>query len=210
MVQRCSQIQPAGSPLTPPPAPPPPSPVPSLPSITPSPTPSSPSVKNLYFISELWSSSAQLSADKAQEALERRHGYLDDEGGRKGGEGVETWRRGVRGGRGREGGGGFGGGWRRKGRQAGTQPPRGTSPSPRYLFFFLPPCCPSLVSPPLTASTGPSPHPPLPWRQGSISAGGSEQPRSLRLSEGLDASANVPTTQHNRAEATCRRSKKNI
>lgn len=43
--------------------------------------PSFPSVKNLYFISELWSSSAQLSADKAQEALERRHGYLEEGGG---------------------------------------------------------------------------------------------------------------------------------
>lgn len=43
--------------------------------------PSFPFVRNLYFISELWSSSAQLSADKAQEALERRHGYLDGDGG---------------------------------------------------------------------------------------------------------------------------------
>ncbi|KAK1897880.1 Elongation factor Ts mitochondrial, partial [Dissostichus eleginoides] len=45
-----------------------------------------PSVRNLYFISELWSSSAQLSADKAQEALERRHGYLDGKGGEGAGE----------------------------------------------------------------------------------------------------------------------------
>lgn len=87
--------------------------------------PSFPSVRNLYFISELWSSSAQLSADKAQEALERRHGYLD-------GRGKEL-------------------GERKAGRQAGTQPPRGTSPSPRYFFH------PSLFfSPSLTAS------PPLP------------------------------------------------
>lgn len=86
--------------------------------------PSFPSVRNLYFISELWSSSAQLSADKAQEALKRRHGYLDGEGGM-------SWRR------------------RRKGRQAGTQPPRGTSPSLRYFFPpFFPPFSLSCWQPP--------------------------------------------------------------
>lgn len=79
----------------------------------PPPAPTFPSVRNLYFISELWSSSAQLSADKAQEALERRHGYLDWEGGEGAGE--------TKG--------------RQAGKQAGTQPPRGTSPSLRYFFF---------------------------------------------------------------------------
>lgn len=80
--------------------------------------PSFPSVKNLYFISELWSSSAQLSADKAQEALERRHGYLEE--GRGGG-GEEV---------------GVGG--CKKGRQAGRlgpNPPRGAALSPRCFFF---------------------------------------------------------------------------
>lgn len=84
--------------------------------------PSFPSVKNLYFISELWSSSAQLSADKAQEALERRHGYLEEGRGvaRKAG--------------------------RQAGGQAGTQPPRGTTLSPRYFFRLSP----SLTTPPPT------------------------------------------------------------
>lgn len=70
------------------------------------------SVRNLYFISELWSSSAQLSADKAQEALQRRHGYLDGEGGEEG-------RRGEL----------------ENERQAGTQTPQGHF-ALATLFFF--------------------------------------------------------------------------
>lgn len=73
--------------------------------------PSFPSVRNLYFISELWSSSAQLSADKAQEALERRHGYLDGEGGRS---------------------------WRTKDRQAGRDPtPQGRFALTMLFFSSL-------------------------------------------------------------------------
>ena len=126
--------------------------------------PSFPSVRNLYFISELWSSSAQLSADKAQEALERRHGYLDGEG--------------------------EGAGERKAGRQAGTQPPRGTSPSPRYFFpsffFFF------FFSPALTAS----PPPPPPYLSGRVqlvpaaaSTRSPAQPRSWSLYQ------NTPTTR---------------
>ena len=94
--------------------------------------PSFPSVRNLYFISELWSSSAQLSADKAQEALERRHGYLDGEGGEGAGE-------------------------RKAGRQAGRQgpnPPGALRPHHAIFFFLL---VFFLFSPLLTASSSPPP-----------------------------------------------------
>lgn len=94
--------------------------------------PSFPSVRNLYFISELWSSSAQLSADKAQEALERRHGYLDGEGGRS---------------------------WRAKDRQAGRDPtPQGHFALTMLFFssFFSPFSFPCWQPPPpsLTLAAG--------------------------------------------------------
>lgn len=44
---------------------------------------------NLYFISGLWSSSAQLSADKAQEALQRWQSYLDRGERREGRQGLK-------------------------------------------------------------------------------------------------------------------------